>query len=109
MVDNYFAPENLCSINALSQNKTLITPRFRWHVISRYLSYTFLSIPARCPMERESPLNGACETSSSTTGNLKENPLQSSLKITKHTKPSKENFTSKHNHPVHDNRSDEEE
>jgi len=60
-------------------------------------------------MERESPLNGACKTSSSTKGNLKENPLQSSLKITKHTKPLKENFTSEHNHPVLDNRSDEEE
>lgn len=60
-------------------------------------------------MERESPLNGTCKTLSSTKGNLKENPLQSSLKITNHTKPLKENFTSKHNHPVLDNRSDEEE
>ena len=87
----------------------MITPLFKWHVILRYLSYPLLSIPVRRPMERESPLNGACKTSSSTKGNLKENPLQSSLKITKHTKPLKENFTSKHNHPVLDNRSDEEE
>ena len=60
-------------------------------------------------MERESPLNGTRETLSCTKGNLEQNPLKSSLEITKHTKPLKENFTSKLNHPALDNRSDEEE
>ena len=54
-------------------------------------------------MERESSLNGKRDTLTST----KEKLLQSSLKITNHTKALKENFTSKHNHPALDNKSDE--
>ena len=58
-------------------------------------------------MERESPLNGTRETLSCTKGNLEQNPLKSSLEITKHTKPLKENFTSKLNHPALDNRNEQ--